>query len=171
MCLQLVFFTLCLLDDFSKSGSTITKIKDFIFSSAAFPLGMFVFATFWGLFAIDRVLIFPARLDGHFPSWLNHLMHTTVMPLQAAEMIGSKHEFPRRLYGGGMMALLTLAYLVWVHVVYYYGGFWVYPVFKVLPTVPRIMFMGFCCFMAAFFYVLGEKINFMVWGKCEDRKP
>ena len=28
-------------------------------------------------------------------------------------------------------AALTLAYLVWVNVIAFYGGFWVYPVFKV----------------------------------------
>ena len=28
-------------------------------------------------------------------------------------------------------ATLTLAYLVWVNVIAFYGGFWVYPVFKV----------------------------------------
>ena len=28
-------------------------------------------------------------------------------------------------------AALTLAYLVWVNIIAFYGGFWVYPVFKV----------------------------------------
>ena len=28
-------------------------------------------------------------------------------------------------------AALTLAYLVWVNIIAYYGGFWVYPVMKV----------------------------------------
>jgi len=170
MCLQFVFFSLCILADFSKSNSSLVKVRDFIFSSVAFPLGIFVFLSFWGLYAIDRELIFPARLDGHFPSWLNHLMHTTVLPLQTAEMMMTRHQFPQRLYGGGLMALLTLAYLIWIHVIYHYGGFWVYPVFKVLPTVPRIVFMAFCCCVAFSLYILGEKINGFVWGKCEDRR-
>ena len=32
----------------------------------------------------SRDLIFPVALDEYFPSWLNHLMHTTVIPLQVA---------------------------------------------------------------------------------------
>merc|ERR1719312_862930 len=165
MCLQLVFFTVCTLADFCKSNSSISKVRDFLFSSAAFPLGIFVSVAFWGLYAIDRELIFPERLDGHFPDWLNHLMHTTVLPLQLAELLLARHNFPPRRQGGGMMALLTLSYLVWVHVIHHLGGFWVYPVLGVLSPVARIIFMAFCCLLGFFLYILGEKMNNFVWGK------
>ena len=32
--------------------------------------------------SLCRDLIFPVAMDEFFPSWLNHLMHTTVIPLQ-----------------------------------------------------------------------------------------
>jgi len=163
MCLQCIFFTLCLLADGLGNKSKINTVKDVIFASAAFPIGIFVAIIFWGLYAVDRELIFPAKYDGHFPDWLNHLMHTTVFPLQVAEMYFCRHEYPRRLVGGGINSLLTLLYLGWVHVVYYYGGFWVYPVFKVLSPEARPIFMAFCCALGGTFYILGEKINGALW--------
>jgi len=170
MCLQFVFFVVCLITDFSSPNSYQMKVRNFIFASAAFPIGVFVFASFWTIYAVDRELIFPERLDEHFPSWLNHLMHTTVLPLQIAELCMTRHSFPRRIHGGGFLAFLTLCYLIWVHIIFYYGGFWVYPVFRVLTTVQRVILMIFCCSMAFFFYILGEKINNFILRKQEDKK-
>jgi len=34
----------------------------------------FVVLTFWGIYAVDRELVFPKALDGIIPSWLNHVM-------------------------------------------------------------------------------------------------
>jgi len=28
--------------------------------------------TFWGIYAVDRALIFPKRMDAIIPPWLNH---------------------------------------------------------------------------------------------------
>jgi len=163
MCLQLIFFTLCILADFSSKNSGISKAKDIIFAAAAFPIGIFVAVIFWGLYALDRELIFPTRYDGHFPVWLNHLMHTTVFPLQFAEMFLVSHKFPKRNIGLGLNALLTVGYLVWIHVIFYNGGFWVYPVFQVLTPATRPIFMAFCCALGFAFYFLGEIFNELFW--------
>lgn len=32
----------------------------------------FVAIAFWGIYAVDRELIYPARLDEHIPAILNH---------------------------------------------------------------------------------------------------
>ena len=37
-------------------------------------LFQFVAATFWGIYLMDRELIFPRALDKIFPSWLNHIL-------------------------------------------------------------------------------------------------
>merc|ERR1711860_491 len=84
------------------------------------------------------------KLDEHFPGWLNHLMHTTVLPLQLGELCLSSHIYPGRLVGGMLNSVLTFGYLIWLHIVFYRGGFWVYPVFKVLSGTTRPFFMAFC---------------------------
>eukprot|EP00088_Acartia_fossae_P025275 TRINITY_DN26103_c0_g1_i1.p1 TRINITY_DN26103_c0_g1~~TRINITY_DN26103_c0_g1_i1.p1 ORF type:complete len:233 (-),score=37.07 TRINITY_DN26103_c0_g1_i1:200-871(-) len=170
MCLQFMYFTVCLLADLAGSNSKIAKIRDKIFASAAFPIGIFVGVIFWGLYAVNRELIFPQKLDGHFPSWLNHFMHTTVLPLQLGEMFLSRHEYPGRLFGGGINALLTCAYLLWINYIYYKAGFWVYPVFRVLTTQQRGVFMAFCCALGGAFYILGEKLNKMIWKNNQKKK-
>jgi len=169
MCLQCIFFFICLLADFTSRNSSINKIKDIIFAGAAFPIGIFVGVIFWSLWAVDRELIFPKVLDEVFPSWLNHLMHTTVLPLQLAELYFSSHRYPSRVVGGGITSLLTLGYLVWIHVIYYFGGFWVYPVFRVLDNTTRPPFMALCCAMGLTFYFIGEKLNAFIW-KNENTK-
>jgi hypothetical protein len=58
-------------------------------------------------------------------------MHTTVLPLQVGELYMCHHVYPSWRLGYFITALLTLAYLVWINVIFYYGGFWVYPIFKV----------------------------------------
>jgi len=164
MCLQCIFFLVCLLADIT-SSKTINKIKDVMFASAAFPIGIFVAVIFWGLWAVDRELIFPKKLDGFFPVWLNHFMHTTVLPLQLSELIFSSHKYPSRMVGGGITSLLTLGYLIWIHVIYHYGGFWVYPVFRVLTPTMRPVFMAVCCLMGFTLYIIGEKMNAVIWGQ------
>jgi len=164
MCLQCLFFAICLLHDVT-SSKLIKKIKDIMFASAAFPIGIFVGVIFWGLWSVDRELIFPAKLDGHFPVWLNHLMHTTVLPLQLGELTFSSHKYPSRVFGGTINSALTLGYLIWIHVIYHYGGFWVYPVFRVLTPTARPFFMAFCCLLGFTFYLAGEKMNSIIWRK------
>ena len=128
MLLQCIFFTIALLANFVKR---LRGIRDLMFSSAAFPVGMFVGIIFWSIWAVDRELIFPKVLDEYFPAILNHLMHTTVLPLQLGQLYLVEHNFPSRSRGFTITALLFLSYLAWINYIYYMTGFWVYPVIKV----------------------------------------
>ena len=40
----------------------------------SFLVFQFVFMTFWGIYAVDRELVFPKALDKIIPSWMNHVM-------------------------------------------------------------------------------------------------
>ena len=121
---QLLYFILCLITDFSKERSIIVRWRDVMFASAAFPVGLFVCVSFWGIWAVDRELVFPAKLDPYFPALMNHAMHTVPLPLLLLEMICIHHVYPSRKTGGGIAASFFLAYLIWVHVVFYFGGIW-----------------------------------------------
>lgn len=164
MLLQLLYFSVCLLADFSRAESPVCRLRHMLFATAAFPIGIFVGVIFWSIWAVDRELVFSARLDPYFPSWLNHLMHTTVMPLQLGELALCRHTYPGWRLGYTVTALLTLAYLIWLHVIFYVGGFWVYPVFKVLSPVTRSIFMFFCCALGGCFYFLGQILNDIIWS-------
>jgi hypothetical protein len=61
MCLQLLYFTLCLVAHLAGKDSVVGRLRDVMFASAAFPIGMFVAFIFWSLWAVDRELVFSAR--------------------------------------------------------------------------------------------------------------
>ncbi|XP_013919042.1 PREDICTED: uncharacterized protein LOC106546651 [Thamnophis sirtalis] len=81
--LQTVLYLLCFTIDAvalfvpsqeEKVSSTVVPVRDFIFSAYVFPVGLFVAVAFWGLYAIDRELVYPKELDDINPNWLNHSM-------------------------------------------------------------------------------------------------
>ena len=67
--------------------------------------------------------------------------------------------------GFAITATLFLSYLTWVGIVYAVGGFWVYPVLKVLGPVQRTVFFVVCGVMGGSLYVVGEKLNTLYWGR------
>ncbi|XP_044184457.1 androgen-induced gene 1 protein-like isoform X3 [Acropora millepora] len=76
--IQLVYFTTAILGDVvtlikCREGWLI-KLRDILFASLAFPICVFVSATFWGIYLMDRDLIFPKGMEEIIPPWLNHLL-------------------------------------------------------------------------------------------------
>ena len=72
--LQAIYFTICVINDFigtndvaPKKMPVIRKMKDYVMATFAFPVALNVGITFWGLYAIDRELVFPKALDAFFP--------------------------------------------------------------------------------------------------------
>jgi len=115
MVLQLIYFSISFLNNFFGSNAldrdnstTLQKIRDFIFATLGFPIGQFVGIVFWTLFYIDRELVFPEVLDKLFPNYINHMMHTTVIPAQLLELILLYHIYPSRLKGMATSYLFCL---------------------------------------------------------------
>ena len=138
--------------------------------SSAFPIGQFVGVIFWTLFYIDRELVFPLVLDEIFPNYINHMLHTTVIPFQLLELILLHHVYPKRKTGLATIFIFIALYLTWTLIVAHLGGFWVYPIFKVLGPVQRAIFMAFCSLFGGFLYLIGEGLNNIVWSKNVDTK-
>lgn len=148
--------------------STINYFQ--ILPTLAFPLAMFVGLTFWGLYAIDRELIFPEILDTYFPMWLNHLMHTNIMLFTLLELLTSYRKYPSRKVGLSILVGFMLTYLVWIHYLYAHTNKWVYPVLNVLNLPGRIIFFVSNLAITIAVYVLGEKINSIRWDRHDNTK-
>ena len=87
-------------DSKTKEGSSGSqRVRDFLFSSVAFPTGAFVTVAFWAIYLVDRKLIFPVELDKYYPPITNHMMHTTPLISQALELIFIYHIQPKKIYG------------------------------------------------------------------------
>ncbi|KAK7867791.1 hypothetical protein R5R35_001208 [Gryllus longicercus] len=172
MCLQSLYFTICVLNDIAgsneiapKNPPLIRRIKDYMLCTVAFPVSMFVGLTFWGLYAIDRELVFPKALDPYFPSWLNHVMHTNIMIFIVLEMVLSFRKYPTRGNGTGGLTAFMCVYLVWTFIIYFYSGAWVYPVLEVLNWGQRAIFFIVLLLFVNSLYFVGEFVNKTIWGK------
>lgn len=169
---QTTYFTVALLNDFFGTNEPapaqkplIRRIKDLAFCALAFPLSMFVGTTFWGIYAVDRELILPRSLDEFFPLWLNHVMHTNIMIFTFIEMVTSFRMYPKRKLGMSILTLFMLCYVVWLHVIYFETGGWVYPILSVLSWPLRIAFYVFSLVIVFSLYVFGERLNGTVWSR------
>ncbi|KAG8429738.1 hypothetical protein GDO86_019345 [Hymenochirus boettgeri] len=176
MVLQTVFFGICVLTDLShlllSSNKRIVlflqQLRDLTFSSLAFPIGLFVVTSFWSIYAFDRELVYPKVLDSIIPQWLNHSMHTVVLPLLLLEVFASSHHYPSRKRGLFALIFFCLLYMSWVFWIHYASGIWVYPLLAKLDAVGRGIFFTISLLIAVPFYCLGEYLTWLRWGA---RKP
>ena len=160
--IQLIYFCISLLNNIIGTCHKIKKYRDDFFATIAFPIGQFVGIVFWILYHIDREVIFPLVMDDFFPNYINHMRHTSVVPLQLMELCLLHHVYPKN--GMFVSALFCFTYLSWTLMVAYLGGIWVYPIFEVLSPVPRAIFMVCSSMFGALLYKSGEYFNTLVWG-------
>ncbi|XP_059556523.1 androgen-induced gene 1 protein isoform X6 [Myotis daubentonii] len=124
--IQAVFFGICVLTDLSSlltrgSGNQeqerqlkkLISLRDWMLAVLAFPVGVFVVVVFWIIYAYDREMIYPKLLDNFIPGWLNHGMHTTVLPFILIEMRTSHHGYPSRSSGLTTICTFSLGYILW----------------------------------------------------------
>ena len=88
--MQMGLFALLGLDDVLevfipalRKSLELRAVIDFVFSTLAFPVGVFVSVSFWGLYAINRELVFPGKAllkcDYNQLTWQwAYLLHFTI---------------------------------------------------------------------------------------------
>ncbi|XP_072246402.1 androgen-dependent TFPI-regulating protein [Leuresthes tenuis] len=166
--LQMTFFGLAAVSDLQpekQTASTLNRCKDLLFSVFAFPVGMFVVVLFWTIFAYDRELVYPASIDTFFPPWINHAMHTLVLPVLLGEVLVQPHTYPRTKNALAALGVVGLAYLSWILWVYLSVGVWVYPLLGLFSTPGLFGFFFLNMSVVTLLYLLGNKLNSHVWSK------
>ncbi|XP_054414218.2 androgen-induced gene 1 protein isoform X6 [Pongo abelii] len=126
-------------------------------------IDLFVVAVFWIIYAYDREMIYPKLLDNFIPGWLNHGMHTTVLPFILIEMRTSHHQYPSRSSGLTAICTFSVGYILWVCWVHHVTGMWVYPFLEHIGPGARIIFFGSTTILMNFLYLLGEVLNSYIW--------
>ncbi|XP_076873423.1 androgen-induced gene 1 protein isoform X2 [Brachyhypopomus gauderio] len=129
----------------------------------AFPVGVFVVTMFWSLYVYDRDLVYPRLLDSFIPQWLNHGMHTTVLPFIIIEMRTTHHQYPTRLCGLLAVCSFAVGYILWMCWVHSVTGFWVYPLLEHAGPCSRLFFFSGLTGLVSLYYVLGEVLNSYIW--------
>ncbi|KAJ8020932.1 Androgen-induced protein1 protein [Holothuria leucospilota] len=171
MLLQLFYFFWCCVTDLISASASETSVgkvavavRDWFLAAVVFPIGTLVVTTFWAIYAVDRELIFPEALDKFFPSWLNHALHTYVLPLLLVDMLLVNHKYPSRRAGMAGTLAFGFSYLIWILFLGFAKDIWVYPFFKVLHGVYFPIFFATMSLILIMFYIIGEKTNALLGG-------
>uniref|UniRef100_A0A8D0G4A7 Androgen dependent TFPI regulating protein n=1 Tax=Sphenodon punctatus TaxID=8508 RepID=A0A8D0G4A7_SPHPU len=169
--LQAVFYGVSLLADVLilikklRSAKSVIFYRDLLFGALAFPISVFVFMSFWVLYTYNRELVYPKSLDGIIPAWLNHAMHTAVLPLALLEIFVTPHRYPSKKNGLSLLGTASFAYLTWVLWIYSTTGEWVYPLFALFSPLGLAAFIFGSLVIILFIYNSGEFLNRMIWGQ------
>ncbi|XP_014678691.1 PREDICTED: androgen-induced gene 1 protein-like [Priapulus caudatus] len=171
MCVQCIFFAICTASAvFERSDrGPLKRASDFLFGAIALPVSMFVFVSFWGLYAIDRELIYPRALDDFIPTWVNHAWHTAIVAFLVVDSAIIRRQLPARGRGGAALAAFGAVYISWLFWVKFAGGVWVYPVFAMLSPLEIAVFVGVNALVMGALYLLGNTLHAAAWSR--KQKP
>lgn len=92
-------------------------------------------------------------------------MHTNIMIFIILELFISFRAYPKRRKGLLGLTVFMISYLIWIHVIKYYSGVWVYPVLDVLNFPLRLAFFVLILAITLSLYILGEFLNSRIWAK------
>jgi magnesium-transporting ATPase (P-type) len=147
----------------SKVTAALHKTRDFIFSTLAFPLGLFTTISFWLIYSVNRNLICPVFLDQFYPSWVNHLVHTSCLISQIIEMLTVYHTYPPTKTGVRTTIIFFLCYVAWILFLAFCRGVWIYPVLQKLSPLGRAFFIAVFGILGGTLFVVGGITNEKIW--------
>lgn len=163
---QIIYFFVCCVTDLiltsgsrTRVGQSFMRFRDWFLCSIAFPIAALVSLMYWGIYAVDRELIYPESLEELYPMWLSHCMHTYLIFILLADMYLVKHAQPSRRTGIPSLLVVGIAYLVWLLYLGFVKDMWIYPILQVLEGVYFVLFVIFTALILATLYFAGEKCN------------
>ncbi|KAF8778109.1 Androgen-induced protein 1 like [Argiope bruennichi] len=154
-----LFFAFSCITDTIQSDRMI-KFRDTVFAGIVFPYGVFVSCMFWGVYAVNRELIFPKELDGKFPAWLNHISHTIQVPTLLLEVLIVHHKYPSRKTGFATNMGFGGVYLLWTFYLAFAKDIWVYEFVQDLPWYGKVIFFPACLAMQIIIYNVCERVDY-----------
>lgn len=167
---QVIYFALAFLNDIigtnevcPKKTPRIRVLKDIMFG-VAFPFAFYIAIVFWICYALYKDLIFPEYIANAFPLWVNHVMHTLIIPFVVIELFITPKIYISRLLGIAIGFLIGVAYICVLLIALMVCGTMVYPFmdymsWKVLGGFVVISYLG-----VLVIYLLGAELNDIIHG-------
>lgn len=168
--LQTAYFIVSLLNDVigtnavTKKPPLIRQIKDVLFS-ITLCTALYVVLVFWIFHTFAKSAIFPIEAEKAFPVWLNHLMHTLILPVILVELLVTKRNYPSKRTGFAVAIILTVIYAGYIHIVYFKYNIWPYPFMYVISASTKIFYFIGSGLLGMVFYLIGEKLDALVSQK------
>ncbi|XP_060655571.1 androgen-induced gene 1 protein [Drosophila nasuta] len=166
--LHTFYYLLALISDLCPVQG-LRQLRDFLLATFVVPLALTVSVTFWLLVATNCEAIYPPFLNEMYPWWLTLTLHALIVCYAALEIHLEPHCYPQRWKGFSALAAGLVSYLVWMHLVYFWTGVWIYPFLGGFFEPFRWFFFGLIVSSAFVYYWLGERLNCMLWAQCEWR--
>merc|ERR1712071_650947 len=100
MNLQAIYFTFAAVNSLVKliltnpsKNCPLNLFCNKLFVSLAFPFGVFVSFTFWGLYFIEPELVWSKLLESVVPNWHNQIMHTLPIVAVLLDCFFHRHTY------------------------------------------------------------------------------
>ncbi|KAL3104092.1 hypothetical protein niasHS_002119 [Heterodera schachtii] len=145
--------------------SRLHRICDFVYATAAFPVGMASSLMFWALYVADPELVMPAWVAKLVPDWLNHVSHTAPVAFVLVDTLLTCHHAPDRKIGSTVVVALFLFYVGIIMSVRLISGHWLYPIFDRLSNQQIVGLLSTAGALFWFLYLIGDGLNMALWGK------
>lgn len=167
--IQIAYFTLALLNDVFPTPA-IKKTKDIIFAGLTIPFAFKTTLMYFGISFIDPELVFPAALRPHFPTWLDITLHSSISVFPIFEILLTRPQFTYRWTSIKVLITGLISYSIWIHVVYFKTGKWVYDIFAELNDIERTVFFAASGIVGIGLYFIGELLSFLLVGSQTKKK-
>ncbi|KAJ8726102.1 hypothetical protein PYW07_000800 [Mythimna separata] len=168
--LQNVYFIISLLNDFfgtnavTRKPPLIRQLKDVLFS-VTLCMALYVVIVFWVFYTFAKDAIFPEIAEKTIPVWLNHVMHTLILPFILIELLVTNRNYPSTKTGSSVAIILAAIYTGYIHFVYFKHGIWPYPFLHVVSWTTKIFYFIGSTLLGILLYLLGEKFHSMASQK------
>lgn len=171
--LQVVYFFLALITDLipgwrKEIKTRFKQLRDLLFTTAVFPVAVFVCGTFWTLLTIDTKLLIPPGVDmTRVPGLplLNHLWHSTILLYALIEMLFVFHRYPSNAVAAAFIFIYSSCYIAWVVWIVIVSDIWAYPFLKMMPPFLTSLFFAVSTFVLLGMYYVGKMISYFRWGE------
>lgn len=118
---------------------------------------------FWGIYAIDRELIYSQELDKTIPFVLNHFWHTVPLLCVFAELLIVFHPYPSNMGATLVVVSFSFLYIFWTIWVYTSVKIWPYPFFDIIPPLMLPGFFLVCFLIQLTIYHVGKGFCYLRW--------
>lgn len=109
-------------------------------------------------------LILPDHVEKIFPFWMNHVMHTLIVPFVIIELIVTPKKYPSKCVGITFSLIVVLCYLSLLGIAFIIGGTMVYPVLNAMNWTVKIGFVFISIVGGLGVYFIGEELNYLIHG-------
>jgi len=158
----------------SNSRSSLAQQKnqqnthlDTFFRAFSFPLAAIVAVLFWGIYFVDRELIYPTSFEKYNPPYINHIQHTFPLISVLVDMMLVDHSYNIKTLrlDLAMIGSVSLAYMGMLFYVKFTQGVWVYPFIGLMNNTTKAIFFAVSVLLSWAFYFGGKVMSSWLWQK------